>query len=159
MVLPPIHVQTTSVLPLMFFLQLRSNCCLILIFCHLESSLFVVTVSVCFQVLRQSKHFLPHVARLCLISTFIEDGLRMWFQWGDQREYINSTWGCGWFLASLFVFVNLVGQLGTCVMVLIRKQVSIACFVLFGVIALQVSEVILPQNSAHVRFVVGVIRI
>ncbi|KAK2138384.1 hypothetical protein NP493_115g07029 [Ridgeia piscesae] len=87
--------------------------------------------------LRQSKHFLPHVARLCLISTFIEDGLRMWFQWSEQREYINSTWGCGWFLATLFVLVNLIGQLGTCVMVLIRKHVSIACFVLFGIIALQ----------------------
>jgi len=104
------------------------------------SRINVVIFGVCLQMLRQSKHFLPHVARLCLISTFIEDGLRMWFQWSEQREYINSTWGCGWFLATLFVLVNLIGQLGTCVMVLIRKHVSIACFVLFGIIALQVSS-------------------
>ena len=99
-----------------------------------------VIVAFYLQLLRQSKHILPHVARLCLISTFIEDGFRMWFQWSEQREYINSSWGCGWFLASAFVLVNLFGQLGSCVMVLMRKQVSIACFVLFGIIALQVSS-------------------
>ena len=81
---------------------------------------------------------LPHVARLCLISTFLEDGIRMWFQWGEQRDYINATWGCGWLLATLFVLINLVGQLTGCVMVLSRKYVNVACGILFGIIALQV---------------------
>ena len=45
--------------------------------------------------LRSSKHYLPHLARLCLVSTFLEDGLRMWFQWTEQKEYINLTWRCG----------------------------------------------------------------
>ena len=45
--------------------------------------------------LRHTKHFLPTVGRLCLVSTFVEDGLRMWFQWGDQRDYIDDVWGCG----------------------------------------------------------------
>ncbi|XP_071948419.1 surfeit locus protein 4-like isoform X2 [Antedon mediterranea] len=89
------------------------------------------------QVLRKSKHVLPHVARLCLISTFLEDGVRMWFQWHEQREYIEQTWGCGWFLSILFVFVNLFGQLGGCVMILSRTKVPIACGCLFGIIALQ----------------------
>jgi len=61
----------------------------------------------------------------------------MWFQWDEQRNYMDHTWGCGWFLGSMFVLVNLLGQLGCCVMVLARKQVNIACFVLFGIIALQ----------------------
>lgn len=63
------------------------------------------------QFLRVTKQYLPHVARLCLISTFLEDGVRMWFQWGEQRDYIDSTWGCGYLLASSFVLLNLLGQL------------------------------------------------
>lgn len=63
------------------------------------------------QFLRVTKQYLPHVARLCLISTFLEDGVRMWFQWGEQRDYIDSTWGCGYLVASSFVLLNLLGQL------------------------------------------------
>ncbi|CAG2215214.1 ERV29 [Mytilus edulis] len=43
-------------------------------------------------------------------------GIRMWTQWGEQRDYMDSTWGCGYFLATLFVLLNLFGQLGGCVM-------------------------------------------
>jgi len=89
------------------------------------------------QVLRQSKHILPHVARLCLISTFLEDGIRMWVQWKEQREYMDMSWGFGWFVATLFVVINMVGQIGGCIMVLARYKVSIACVILFGVVVLQ----------------------
>ncbi|XP_002735375.1 surfeit locus protein 4-like [Saccoglossus kowalevskii] len=89
------------------------------------------------QVLRKSKHVLPHIARLCLISTFLEDGIRMWLQWNEQRDYIDTTWGCGYILSSLFVLINLIGQIGGCVMVLSRKQVPVACGILMGIITLQ----------------------
>ncbi|XP_063266111.1 surfeit locus protein 4 isoform X2 [Prinia subflava] len=87
--------------------------------------------------LRVTKQYLPHVARLCLISTFLEDGIRMWFQWSEQRDYIDGTWNCGYFLASIFVFLNLFGQLSGCILVLSRNFVQYACFGLFGIIALQ----------------------
>uniref|UniRef100_A0A8C3QYE4 Surfeit locus protein 4 n=4 Tax=Neognathae TaxID=8825 RepID=A0A8C3QYE4_9PASS len=89
------------------------------------------------QFLRVTKQYLPHVARLCLISTFLEDGIRMWFQWSEQRDYIDGTWNCGYFLASIFVFLNLFGQLSGCILVLSRNFVQYACFGLFGIIALQ----------------------
>ncbi|GAB1598586.1 surfeit locus protein 4-like [Argonauta hians] len=88
-------------------------------------------------ILRNSKFILPHVARFCLISTFLEDGIRMWSQWNEQQDYMNSTWGCGWVLAAFFVFFNLVGQLGGCIMILSRQKVSAACGILFGIIFIQ----------------------
>ena len=36
------------------------------------------------------------------------------------REYMDISWGCGWFLATLFVVTNLIGQLGAVAMVLTR---------------------------------------
>jgi len=64
----------------------------------------------------------------------------MWLQWGEQRDYMNSTWGCGWILASLFVLLNLIGQLGASAVVLVRRYVVIGCGILLGIIALQVKH-------------------
>jgi len=72
------------------------------------------------------------------VSTFFEDGIRMWVQWSEQREYMDISWGCGWFLATLFVVVNLLGQLGGVTMVMLRLKVDIACGLLFGIVFLQV---------------------
>jgi len=87
--------------------------------------------------LKYSKNYLPHAARLCLVSTFIEDGIRMWFQWNEQREYIAYSWGAPQFMGTLFVLLNLLGQLVPCSLVLVRKYVNIACYVLFGIVGMQ----------------------
>ncbi|XP_014259621.1 surfeit locus protein 4 homolog [Cimex lectularius] len=89
------------------------------------------------EVYKRTRVFIPTIARMCLISTFFEDGVRMWVQWSEQREYMDQSWGCGKFLANMFVFVNLFGQLGGCAMVLVQKKVSYACGVLFFIVVLQ----------------------
>lgn len=104
-----------------------------------------------FQAFRHGKHILPHIARFFLISTFLEDGIRMWSQWGEQRDYINITWGCGWFLATMFVIINLIGQLGGCVLVLARKFVPIACGILFFIIAFQVRKKLVLTQQCLVK--------
>lgn len=93
------------------------------------------------QILRQSKHVLPHIARFCLVSTFFEDGVRMWFQWGEQRDYFSQTWNCSSFFGLLFVVGNLVGQLGGVAMVLARQKVEIAVGILCSIIVIQVRDV------------------
>jgi len=50
---------------------------------------------------------------------------------------MDISWGCGWFLATLFVVINLVGQLGAVAMVLTRYKVDIACGLLFFIVVLQ----------------------
>ena len=62
----------------------------------------------------------------------------MWVQWSEQREYMDISWGCGWFIATLFVVINLLGQLGGVAMVMLRLKVDIACGILFGIVFLQV---------------------
>lgn len=47
------------------------------------------------------------------------------------------SWNCGKFLATLFVLINLLGQIGGVVMVLARLKVQIACGILFFIVVLQ----------------------
>lgn len=89
------------------------------------------------EVLRHGKHILPTLARLCLVSTFLEDGIRMWMQWNEQRDYMNVSWGIGWFLASAFVVINLLGQMAGSIMVLARFRVDAACGLLFFIVFIQ----------------------
>ncbi len=50
-----------------------------------------------------------------------------------------SSWNVGWFSGTLFVIVNLFGQLIPCGMILARKKTDIACAILFFIIAFQVN--------------------
>lgn len=102
-----------------------------------QKELFSKAEDVVDTVLKYSKNYLPTVARLCLTSTFIEDGIRMWFQWGEQRDYISYSWSCGSFFGTLFVILNLFCQLIPCGLILARKHAQVSCYILFGIIALQ----------------------
>ena len=64
---------------------------------------------------------------------------------------MNMSWGCGTFLATVFVFLNLVGQLGGVVMVIGRLRVPIACGMLFFIVVLQVRSLNLHSTSDNVN--------
>ena len=61
-------------------------------------------------VLRTVRPFLKPAAHACMLSTFVEDGFRMIFQFSDQANYMNNFWHCGSFLAYVFVLFNLLVQ-------------------------------------------------
>eukprot|EP00051_Salpingoeca_urceolata_P027611 m.482351 g.482351 ORF g.482351 m.482351 type:complete len:264 (+) comp22514_c0_seq1:188-979(+) len=88
-------------------------------------------------VLRHTKRVLKPVARLCLLSTFMEDGVRMMTQWGEQVEYISRTWRCYAFIAHVFVVINLVLQVGPVMLIMARKHIEPAVFALMFVVVLQ----------------------
>ena len=43
------------------------------------------------NIIKKTRKYLPHIGRFCLISTFVEDGIRMINQWGEQRDYIGKS--------------------------------------------------------------------
>lgn len=55
---------------------------------------------------------------------------------------MDISWGCGYFIATLFVVINLVGQLGGVFMVLFRKKVEVACGLLLFIVVLQVGVMV-----------------
>lgn len=64
------------------------------------------------QILRKivpHRHILQHFARFCFSSTFCEAGFAMYFKWSDEKNYIDSQWGCGSFVATLFVVLHILG--------------------------------------------------
>merc|ERR1739844_697071 len=43
---------------------------------------------------------------------------------------MDISWGCGWFIATMFVVINLIGQLGAVAMVLFRNLALIGALLL-----------------------------
>ncbi|KAG9508801.1 Surfeit locus protein 4-like protein [Fragariocoptes setiger] len=89
------------------------------------------------RLLTKTRSVLPTIGRLFLVSTFIEDGVRMWSQWADQRDYIAYHWNLPVFLGTLFVIYNLLAQLSASGMVLVRFRVRVACAILLSVVVIQ----------------------
>lgn len=50
------------------------------------------------------------IGRILLVSTFIEDAIRMWHQWQDHKDYIGNAWSFTDEIATFIVIINLVGQ-------------------------------------------------
>ena len=80
---------------------------------------------------------IPHVSRICLVSTFLSSCYSLWYGWDDQHEYLLLSWGPYTHIATLFLLLNLIGQLGAVAMVLTRCNVRLASFILLGLLVLQ----------------------
>ncbi|XP_058862856.1 surfeit locus protein 4-like [Acipenser ruthenus] len=89
------------------------------------------------KVLRSTKRLLPPVARLCLTSTFLEDGVMLCLRWEEQRSYMQSVWSCGALISGAVFLILLIGQLVCSALVLCRKWVCWACTGLLASLMLQ----------------------
>ena len=92
------------------------------------------------QFLRKSKRFLPFIARLCFVLTYLEDSVRMYMQWYDQSSYMSNQLKVSRWFAVILVGYNLFGQLGASVLIMMRKYIAVACGILVSVIFAQTIE-------------------
>lgn len=87
---------------------------------------------------RRGKHILPTVSRLLLLSTYIEDGIRMMTHWSMQASYVSREWGLFQFFGHVFVLLNMACQLSGSGLVLTRHYVPVACAILGGNTLMQI---------------------
>ena len=83
------------------------------------------------------KPFIPVFARFLLVVTFLEDALRICFQWHDQLSYLQRYQGMPWGISHLFLLTNVVVMFTGSFMAIAKKRTEIAVAGLFGVIILQ----------------------
>lgn len=80
---------------------------------------------------------------LLVVSTFLEDALRILFRWGEQQRYLSRSVGIPWFLAYIFMLMSMLVQVGGTAGVLgpdapgQPSRVKPACKVLLGFMAVQ----------------------
>ncbi|KAH8238564.1 hypothetical protein KR032_010170 [Drosophila birchii] len=109
------------------------------------------------QVIRSGRKVIPKMGKICLISSFLEDGIRMLYQWDEQREYVDETWLCGSFLGTMFVLINMIGQLGGCWMVMAHSKANIAVGVLLFIVLLQIVTYSMLWNLKILMLKLGLI--
>jgi len=89
-------------------------------------------------VARGIKPYLIPTARLFLMSTFIEDGLRMIVQFEDQRQYlVLEMTGGSLGLAVPFILINILLQFGGSALIIANQKIQYGVAALLGVVALQ----------------------
>eukprot|EP00730_Choanoeca_flexa_P016541 TRINITY_DN7842_c0_g2_i1.p1 TRINITY_DN7842_c0_g2~~TRINITY_DN7842_c0_g2_i1.p1 ORF type:complete len:271 (+),score=36.53 TRINITY_DN7842_c0_g2_i1:55-867(+) len=102
------------------------------------------------NVFKKYNTIIKPTARVFLLSTFIEDGVRMFLQFNDQSRYMRNTWRCGSTLAQAFIILNMVLQILPSIAIVVRKQVPAAVACLCSVVIMQM---VAYQTLWDVRFI------
>lgn len=84
------------------------------------------------------RKFIPFIAKILLLSTYIEDGIRMYYQFKPQLEYFEYIWSCNWFVAAFIVLINLFCQIIPSILIIFKKYEVPSIFVLAFTVVFQV---------------------
>jgi len=71
------------------------------------------------------------------MSTFIEDGFRMFFQFDDQLRYLSRELVFGSYLALPFILLNIILQFGGSALVISNQKINLGVGLLLAVVILQ----------------------
>jgi uncharacterized membrane protein YphA (DoxX/SURF4 family) len=83
------------------------------------------------------KPFLPGIGRFLIVATFIEDALRIVTQWRDQVSYIWNVRNLPYFVAVLFLGINVVCMLLGSFSVIFKKRLEFGVGALIFVVVSQ----------------------
>ncbi|CAH1765484.1 11920_t:CDS:10 [Entrophospora sp. SA101] len=83
------------------------------------------------------KPHIPAIARFLIVATFLEDALRILFQWSAQLYYLERVRHIPWGLTHIFLFGNVVAMFAGSFLVIKRKYPEYAVISLFLVILTQ----------------------
>ncbi|KAF0507724.1 SURF4-domain-containing protein [Gigaspora margarita] len=83
------------------------------------------------------KPYIPALARFLIVVTFLEDALRILFQWGDQLYYLEKIRGIPWGVSHIFLAGNIILMFAGSFLVVIRKYPEYAVGSLFLVVVSQ----------------------
>ncbi|KAJ1864634.1 ER-derived vesicles protein erv29 [Coemansia sp. RSA 2703] len=86
---------------------------------------------------RPLKPYIPWVARTLLVSTFIEDAVRIVVQWQNQLYFLQAYRGFPWGISHFFLMANVVTMLACSGLAISRRYTEHAVAGLFAVIVLQ----------------------
>lgn len=83
------------------------------------------------------KPYLPIIGRFLMVVTFLEDSLRIFYQWDDQVWYLQKYRGLYWGFTQIFLILNVIAMLSGSFMAIARKRTSLAVVLLFLVMLSQ----------------------
>ncbi|OAF69837.1 Surfeit locus protein 4 [Intoshia linei] len=78
---------------------------------------------------RKGRHIIPVLARLLLVSTFLDDSFRMVYDYSTQISYFKYQWNSK-FWGFVFIIFNLITQFIGSVGLIVRKKITESCALL-----------------------------
>jgi len=81
--------------------------------------------------IRYYKNYSPIIARTFLVATFIEDSFRLMLQYDQQRRYMVNVRAYSSFITFLFLWFNIIGQLGGSILAILKKYTPYTVLCLF----------------------------
>ncbi|KAJ1932626.1 ER-derived vesicles protein erv29, partial [Kickxella alabastrina] len=75
---------------------------------------------------RPLKPYIPLVARTLLVSTFLEDAIRIVMQWQNQLYFLQAYRGFPWGISHFFLLANVITMLVCSTLAIFRRQTEYA---------------------------------
>jgi hypothetical protein len=92
----------------------------------------------------KTKTYFPLIARMCLLSHIIYENFVIAYHWRDMIESIDGTIEV---IHTILIFICFAAKSAGCVLILLRRRVTLACVVTAAFTFLQMFVIAIPDIS------------